>query len=373
MLNRHPISLTDFFQELAKFAKDRGVSVSSLSNPPRKLLLKRDYYAAFKTADAKPSFAAFMDLSPELRTRVYQEVLILQDSFTCYPQILATSKQVNQEASNILYGDNVIDVHLLADGVYVHGEKISESESRLSWPTWIRRVQFLRFSLKHHLTINVLRAYTLFGVSQGSLFLVADVDRVLHSLCSFLGSDHRLRSFHVSITGTSDLKLLQFAPHMLHSTKLLGELKELEFHGEIANLGPVPQDIWSVEDAMANAYLTKISLLEHAEAAFGRAFTVNAHTAADPRDPVKDFPPDINQRRKREEMAIVMEQARVSAMRFVFFFLENPLHGLRIDNYDQVKSYLAAITRFLEAHMDLEAADHQSARNELQAGAAIAS
>lgn len=192
-------SLLDFHspssQELIEIARNRSIVVPSLCTPRKNHRLKSDYLAALTAADSIPSFP-FMDLSPELRNRVYQEVLILDDSFTCFPQILATSKQINFEASTILYGDNLIDVRMFSDGVYVHGTKIggmlggdkghSTTLSNLAWPAWLRKVQFLRFSLTHQ--------YSPCGTRMFGLFRAQHLQNVLHSLCEFLGSAHVLRS-----------------------------------------------------------------------------------------------------------------------------------------------------------------------------------
>ncbi|KJX96126.1 hypothetical protein TI39_contig805g00001 [Zymoseptoria brevis] len=130
--------------ELVEIARERGIVVPSLSTPRKNHRVKNDYRAALMTADGILSFP-FMDLSPELRTSVYQEVLILDNSFASFPQILATSKRINSEASTILYGDNLIDVRMFSDGVYVHGTKIGGmiggdkghpiTLSNLAWPS----------------------------------------------------------------------------------------------------------------------------------------------------------------------------------------------------------------------------------------------
>ncbi|SMY30277.1 unnamed protein product [Zymoseptoria tritici ST99CH_1A5] len=195
-----------------------------------------------------------MDLSPELRNRVYQEVLILDNSFTCFPQILAASKQMNSEASTILYGDNLIDVRMFSDGVYVHGTKIGGmlgddkdhpiTLSNLAWPAWRRRVGFLRFSLTH--------LYNPCGTKMLGLFRAQDLQDVLHSLCEILGSGHVLRSSELETRGKTTEDLLRWSPWMFSSTHLLGTLKELRFSGDVVDYSYIPRPQVELEDAITN-------------------------------------------------------------------------------------------------------------------------
>lgn len=57
----------------------------------------------------------FLDLPGELRNKIYTELLTLQERgpynrVSCWPEILATSKQINSEANEILYADNAIEM-----------------------------------------------------------------------------------------------------------------------------------------------------------------------------------------------------------------------------------------------------------------------
>ncbi|KAK5111506.1 hypothetical protein LTR85_011854 [Meristemomyces frigidus] len=142
--------------ELARFATDRGLDVLNTSTDPRKGPLQDDYVRALKQADNYMSFR-FLDLPPEMRNMVYKELVVLQESWYCHPQILATSKHVNKEASSILYGDNLIEIKIYEDGVNTHGKRSGlyvpgrvagyGDFRKLEWPDLLHRVQHLRIAV----------------------------------------------------------------------------------------------------------------------------------------------------------------------------------------------------------------------------------
>ncbi|KAI5366410.1 hypothetical protein Slin15195_G079300 [Septoria linicola] len=141
--------------ELIAFANDRGLQVSSSSTRGPS---HRDYVAALTQAD-KDASLRFLDLPAELRNFIYEALLTLRDSFSCFPQILQTSKEVNREATTILYGENYIDVKIYPDGVFVHGQRCGQYQPALlrhnrqvttsdsttiPFPDYLGRAQFLR-------------------------------------------------------------------------------------------------------------------------------------------------------------------------------------------------------------------------------------
>lgn len=69
------------------------------------------YIHALEVLDARNSFR-FLDLLPELRNMVYSELLTIkeEDGKGCWPQILATCKQVHQEAEGIFHADTQVEV-----------------------------------------------------------------------------------------------------------------------------------------------------------------------------------------------------------------------------------------------------------------------
>ncbi|EGP82224.1 uncharacterized protein MYCGRDRAFT_97766 [Zymoseptoria tritici IPO323] len=85
-LNRRQYQLLKLSCSFDVFIGSKYSGVEDETEVEGEIRLLNDYLAALVTADEIPGFP-FMDLSPELRNRVYQEVLILDNSFTYFPQI----------------------------------------------------------------------------------------------------------------------------------------------------------------------------------------------------------------------------------------------------------------------------------------------
>ncbi|KJX93545.1 hypothetical protein TI39_contig4296g00012 [Zymoseptoria brevis] len=351
--------------ELEQAALQLGIVVTSISDPPKEVLLKSDYVAALY---AGPPVFRFMELSPELRTRVYEELLILRDSFTCFPQILAASRQIKEEATNILYGDNLIDVRMLADGIYVHGEKCNEdrtdTKTIMTWPHWLRHVQFLRFSLE--LTFAGPRLTTMFAKA-ATKSAPAAADIVLYSLCSFLASEHKLRSFQVDISGRHTTSLMSALPSLLHSTHLLGELKELAFGGDLTDLGPGPRQITSVDEGMAAASTALAALSEHATSCvpFTRydqvSTLLNVEAGSSRFQALERLPDHIKDQFKRKNLTALAKNTRKLAR-------DLKIGAGNIDMLPEPAKedwarYFAIVDNFNRSYIDLEAAEYEDARD----------
>ena len=110
--------------ELVIFATNRKLQVQSTAKISKRPT-RKDYIRALEKADDIRT-VRFLELPPELRNKVYQELLVLHDSFTAHPQILRTCKLINNEASSTLYGDNLIEIKLYSDGVYTHGAQCGD-------------------------------------------------------------------------------------------------------------------------------------------------------------------------------------------------------------------------------------------------------
>ncbi|KAI7320295.1 hypothetical protein KC315_g9504 [Hortaea werneckii] len=97
--------------ELARFAHNRNLNVEV--RPRQK---RRCYLRALIDADNDATFR-FFDLPAEMRNSVYEHLLRprdLQHGWRCYPEILATCKQVNREAREYLTVGNhsVVEMRL---------------------------------------------------------------------------------------------------------------------------------------------------------------------------------------------------------------------------------------------------------------------
>ncbi|SMR54407.1 unnamed protein product [Zymoseptoria tritici ST99CH_3D1] len=242
-----PVSKLDYdrctLKELSKFAADRRVTVTpsaaSIKRNKDALPLKRQYVTALRQADDDRVFN-FLELAPELRVFVYEELLTLQ-SHTCHPQILATSRQMHREASNILYGDNLIEIRLTLYPVTVNG-RICEGElgrrrgSKITWPAWLQRVQKLRIEVP---SIDEMPIFAGIQHLEGGSLARSAVPLVaeegLRNLCEFLAEKHRLRSMRIA-SATIPLKdIVSSTRTFLYSPRLLGGVR-LEYEGDIPEL-----------------------------------------------------------------------------------------------------------------------------------------
>lgn len=210
-------------------------------------------------ADAQPTFDLFR-LPPELRNNIYRELLVLNNSFTCHPQILCASRTIIREASNILYRDNLIEIKVFRDGVYVQGKKrgnykfdlphgvqgLWKGEDKLIWPNFIRRVQFVRLSVES--SKEPARHATNWIPGIGSLHYI------VYSLPAFLQKGHKLRSLEVELTQLRDLfarnrVLMEFNSQVgiaLCPLRLLSSIKNLQVEGTSADLDVIrkaPDDV----------------------------------------------------------------------------------------------------------------------------------
>jgi hypothetical protein len=220
-------------EELANICKSRGLTIKLEASLSPKRERRRACFAALKHGDKNAGAFRFLDLSPELRTVIYEHLLVLDQSCTCHPQILAASKQVHSEAKNILYGNNLIEIKMWNDGVYVHGQLcgtyVRGIPIEVAWPDFLRRAQFLRFS--HGATGMGLELLTPAILTQARSELWGSFvsDNILYSLCTFLMEGHQLRSMKVDLRRVEHHDFDDtFDTYALH---LLGPLKRCVVEG----------------------------------------------------------------------------------------------------------------------------------------------
>lgn len=196
--------------DLVQFARQRGLRVQSTGKRATRPL-KQNLIEALQDADANRQFR-FLDLPPELRNMVYRELLSIKEpsaagsSPTCHPQILRASKEVNEEASGILYGDNVIEIRVYALRVYAHGvrcgiyqpvtppdaqQKPDRKSKHLVRPDFLRRAQSIRV-----IDIDTLSH----PANQHHPPNTGTMHNMLFSLCLFLQENLSLRSVTVDFT-----------------------------------------------------------------------------------------------------------------------------------------------------------------------------
>lgn len=194
-------------KQLVNLAKRRVIDVPS-NSAPSKAPTKEDYVQALKQDDARKACWTFrfMSLQPEMRNIIYNELLILRNSFTCHPQILRTCRTIRDEATKILYCENLIEIKIFDDGVYVHGDKrvdwYNHDDSKktgwlIRWPDFLRRAQFVRMTV-----VNYRDPYTIgFPLPTPGLELrFGNLHYIVHSLCTFLRYVNRIDSLVIDMT-----------------------------------------------------------------------------------------------------------------------------------------------------------------------------
>lgn len=200
-LNYHRCSL----RELRKFAQDRSLPIADSARAKKVTFVK-----ALRNADIHATFR-FLDLAPELRNKVYEELLILRNAWKCYPQIPATAKEIDFEASSILYGDNLVQIsitgvvtryprrrydsylriHDVEEHFLVLHHRLPDcavpARGYRAWPTFLSKVRFL------DLTITMGKDTT----REPGQF--KPMNHILFTLSCFLASSHALRRLRIRV------------------------------------------------------------------------------------------------------------------------------------------------------------------------------
>lgn len=234
--------------KLATFAKDRGIHVQSTLKH-RRAPGKRDLLRALKQADMDRTLR-FLDLPPELRNMVYRELLVIKQSRKkrspeSSPQILATSKAVNQEATGILYAENPITVRVCPSGLYARGVKCGtyEPQTKMSahlrtspratdmvWPEFLGRVHAVQLVIVDMQDTMARRPV---------LPNCGTVHNILFSLCHFLRQTGKIRTFTMDLTWLTSrfirLRETNILQNHLHTTlyplRLLSDKVKVNIYG----------------------------------------------------------------------------------------------------------------------------------------------
>ena len=252
--------------DLADMARQRGLDVRSATSDPAGPS-KKEYMTALGLADRDAVFH-LMKLPPELRTSIYHRLLVFHESWSCCAQLLRTSKEVLKDATDVLYGENLIEIKIWRDVVQAHGKPCGEFSPTvrprcnrdimsLHWPEFLRKVQWLRVSVAEPANAgpNMPDAPT--------------VNRIVYSLCSFLERGNQLRSFHLSLTTplwshNNDHAMLDRVRYPL---AILGVLKKLKVEfGNTANDISVENNTISSTTHAGSAMNSVLELLEEATA-----------------------------------------------------------------------------------------------------------
>ena len=149
-----------------------------------------------------------MDLPADLRKFIYEEALVFKDSWSCTAQILATCKQVHNEATYILYGANLIEIHIHDHGVETHGyspgmpfhmfDAFGRWPKKLMWHNFLRRAKKIRVTAKAPEKTGP--SYRFQTVPDAVI-----LNQIVYTLCSFLEGNHTLQSFELDLRASFQL------------------------------------------------------------------------------------------------------------------------------------------------------------------------
>lgn len=229
-------------EELRQYVKDRN-----LPDPyPQGITLKYFYILALDRADNTRSFR-FLDLIPEMRNLVYNELLVFAVCENCpifhsfgHPAILQTSKLIYKEAREILYAENTIscffavyvdrgDVHAAHRHTRIHTVNADGYNVRLSCvfhgmkviPNWFRQIQSLKFTVDVHGNGSVSRARSF---AQGCTL----------NLASFLMDQHSLKKLQIHIINHLDnVKAAKLTASILYPLRRLRGINQVQITGNV--------------------------------------------------------------------------------------------------------------------------------------------
>ena len=136
--------------ELIQLVASRGIQHRPMPIKRSRTMTKKlraKYITLLRTADDKFRFR-FLDLYPEIRNRIYAMLLLKDDRTSGHPAILRVCKQINREATGILYGDNKFEVEIDMYGVSVTHACIDYYQHpTIQWPEFLRRALNLTIRL----------------------------------------------------------------------------------------------------------------------------------------------------------------------------------------------------------------------------------
>lgn len=195
------------------------VLARGLEDPmPGGTTLRYYYLRALEAGDQAWTFR-FMDLPPELRSIIYG-CLLLQKSQRnkryCYPNIIRTCKQISEEATKVLYNENIFecrfdvearDHHRVTARAHVHNlqqvgfdyESVRFGAIK-DYPAYLRRVSYLEITL----------VYSVTGTKHVDQQAYLSLNKMIYALSSFLMSSHSVKTLGIRAELSPDLQQAEY-------------------------------------------------------------------------------------------------------------------------------------------------------------------
>lgn len=213
-------------KDLKMFVEQRG-----LKDPfPEGLTLKSSYLPILDAADRVIKFR-FLDLPPELRNNVYGFLLTLSGlgQKHCYPEILATNREINNDAKGILYADNTLVCDFTKSRHHcayfcLHNDR-SSSWRELSIPAM--------FTMTSAIEINV----NILDYGPNESVGGAAIQNSLLLFASSLMDTHALKKLKVtfnSMFNNEHSERSEMAETMLYPLRRLRNITEVEVTGDLS-------------------------------------------------------------------------------------------------------------------------------------------
>ena len=226
--------------DLASTAADRKPQDDNTARAPTDEATCRHHYDALTKANDEAAFR-FMDLPPELRNLVYRELLVLPNkSLTCHPQILRASQLIHGEATGLLYGENVVQITVHFNEVWIHSTRF-----RTYYPRTNTRNDDFRHLVGTDFLRQVQHLRIVFGFSPAARIQatpvfphIAMIGNVICSVARHLAASHRLRSLEIDLTSAVRYRrcrahsgLVQSMETAFYPLRLLGRIPSLSLNG----------------------------------------------------------------------------------------------------------------------------------------------
>jgi hypothetical protein len=203
----------------------------------------------------------------------------------------------------------------------------------------------------------------LFGYARRGDLSIFDLDSVFRGLCVTLASGHNLRSLQVDITGDKTEYILSTVPHLFLAAELLGNLKELDFKGDLSSYSPrpTPPKPDCLNDALRAAWtrLGDLVKLGPTHEPIPRRRKPLLHNVASGYIQVQEhLPHDARVAHMRRSLLDLAKKARHVAVRLrkVYSFARGQVL------FGQAP-YAVVLHDFISSHVDLQAAEYQIARD----------